>query len=76
MAKGAKLIEVPFPLNEKEHSIRGQLKILSKITRLKIKLWEDTNFVLVDVPLNPEETKKILPLFSFVYKNLWSSVSS
>lgn len=63
MAKGAKLIEVPFPLNEKEHSIRGQLKILSKITRLKIKLWEDTNFVLVDVPLNPEETKKILPLF-------------
>lgn len=63
MVKDAKLSDVPFPLHEKEHSVRRQLKVLSKVTRLKIKLWEDTNFVLVDVPLNPEETKKILPLF-------------
>ena len=63
MARKAKLIEVPFPLKEKEHSVWGQLKVLSEITRLKIKLWEDTTFILVDVPLNPEETKKILSLF-------------
>ena len=63
MARDAKLVEVPFPLSEKEHSVRRQLQILSKLTRLKIKLWEDTTFILADVPLNPEETKKILPLF-------------
>lgn len=62
MAREAKLVEVPFPLSEKEHSVRRQLQVLSELTRLKIKLWEDTTFILADVPLNPEETKKILPL--------------
>jgi len=63
MAKEAKLVDVPFPVKEKEHSVWGQLKLLMSLTGLKIKLWEDTTFILIDVPLNPDETKKILPLF-------------
>jgi len=62
MAKEARLVEVPFPLKEKEHSFRKQFRMMLAVTGLKVKLWEDTTFVLADVPLNPEETKKILPL--------------
>ena len=63
MARDAKLVEVPFPLTEKEHSFWKQFKVMLAVTGLKVKLWEDTTFILVDVPLNPAQTKKILPLF-------------
>ena len=62
MARDAKSVEVPFPLKEKEHSFWKQFKVMLAIAGLKIKLWEDTTFVLIDVPLNPDEAKKILPL--------------
>ena len=62
MAKEEKSVEVPFPLKEKEHSAWKQFKVMLAIAGLKIKLWEDTTFVLMDVPLHPDETKKILPL--------------
>jgi acetoacetate decarboxylase len=63
MAREAKRVEVPFPLGEKEHSVRKQFKLMLALNGLKVKLWEDTTFILIDVPLNPDETKKILPLF-------------
>jgi len=62
MAKDAQLFEVPFPVNEKDHSVRNHFKVMMAVAGLKVKLWEDTTFILVDVPLDPEETKKILPL--------------
>lgn len=62
MTKEAKLIEVPFPLKEKDHRFWKQVRMMLAVTGLRIKLWEDTTFVLADVPLNPDETKKILPL--------------
>jgi acetoacetate decarboxylase len=62
MAREARLVEVPFPINEKEHGFWKQFKVMLAVTRLKVKLWEDTTFILVDVPLNPEESNKILPL--------------
>lgn len=68
MAREAKLIDVPFPLNEKEHSILKQLKLLLSLSGLKVKLWEDTTFILADVPLNPDATKKILPLLMWLDK--------
>ena len=68
MAREAKSVEVPFPLKEKEHSFWKQFQIMLAITGLKIKLWEDTTFVLMDVPLHPDETKKILPLLMYLDK--------
>ena len=62
MKKEVKLVDMPFPLKEKEHSLWKQLKLMLSLGGLKVKLWEDTTFILVDVALNPEETKKILPL--------------
>lgn len=69
MAREARLVEVPFSLNEKEHGFWKQFKIMLSVIRLKVKLWEDTTFILVDVPLNPEEAKKILPLFMCLDKS-------
>ncbi|MBN1364200.1 MAG: acetoacetate decarboxylase family protein [Syntrophaceae bacterium] len=68
MAKKSKLMEVPFGLKEKKHGFWKQFGVLLKVAGLKVNLWEDTTFVLIDVPLNPEETKKILPLFMFLDK--------
>lgn len=62
MAKEARRVEVPFGLTEKEHGFRKQFKMMLAVTGLKVKLWEDTTFVLADVPLNPDEAGKILPL--------------
>lgn len=59
---------VPFPLEETEHSFWNLFKTMINLTRLRIKLWEDTTFVLIDVPLNPVEAKKILPMLMFLSK--------
>jgi acetoacetate decarboxylase len=69
MAREAKLVEVPFGLKEKEHGFWKQFKVMLAVTGLKVKLWEDTTFILVDVPLNPEATKKILPMFMCLDKS-------
>jgi acetoacetate decarboxylase len=68
MAKEAKSAVVPFPVKEKEHSFWRLFKVMLAVTRSKVKLWEDTTFVLIDVPLNPVETKKILPMFMCLSK--------
>jgi acetoacetate decarboxylase len=68
MTKKAQSAVVPFPIDEKEHSFRGLVKTMLSVTGLRIKLWEDTTFVLADVPLNPVEAGKILPLFMFLRK--------
>ena len=62
MAGDVKLVDVPFPIKEKEHSVWKQFKVMLAVTGLQIKLWEDTTFVLIDVPLHAGHAKKILPL--------------
>jgi len=58
-----RLTEVPFGLREKNRGFWKQFKAMLAVAGLKVKLWEDTTFVLVDVPLNPAASHKILPLF-------------
>lgn len=68
MAKYPTSAVVPFPVNEKKHSIWKLFKVMLEVTALKVKLWEDTTFILIDVPLNPIEAKKILPMFMWLRK--------
>jgi acetoacetate decarboxylase len=59
---------VPFPIEEKNHGFGRLFRTMLAVLGLRVKLWEDTTFILVDVPLNPAEAKKILPLFMFLRK--------
>lgn len=68
MIKSTGTSVVSFPLEEIEHSFWNLFKTLIKLMRLRIKLWEDTTFVLIDVPLNPVEAKKSLPMLMFLSK--------
>jgi acetoacetate decarboxylase len=51
--------DFPFPAYRKTAGsmMKSQLDML----RLKVKLWEDARFVLVDLPLNPVAANRILP---------------
>ena len=46
MAREANLVDVPFPVKEKEHSLWKQLKLMLFLGGLKVKLWEDTTFIV------------------------------
>ncbi len=54
-----------FPFDSGDKSMARLLANTVAMARGRIKLWENAYFVFVDVPLNPEETKKILPLGMF-----------
>ncbi|MBN2158783.1 MAG: acetoacetate decarboxylase family protein [Spirochaetes bacterium] len=68
MTRKARSAVVPFPVNEKSPGFGGLFRVMRDIASLKIKLWEDTTFVLVDVPVNPDEANKILPALMFLRK--------
>lgn len=68
MSKAKSPSIVPFPLEENRHSLRSLFMTMISLTRLKIKIWENATFVLIDLPLNYTEAKKILPMFMFLSK--------
>jgi acetoacetate decarboxylase len=57
-----------YPYGEKPPSYAGILRVFFKLIGLKIKLWEEAEFLLVDVPLNEGKAKKLLPMMMFLRK--------
>jgi Acetoacetate decarboxylase (ADC) len=51
-----------FPFDSGGRSRAALISRFVALLRLKVKLWEDAHFLLIDLPLNPEAVKKILPL--------------
>ncbi len=54
---------VPFPLEEKNPSFQQAFHSLNHVRKLNVDLWKDAVFVMGDIPVDPEEARKILPLF-------------
>ncbi|MDY6905756.1 MAG: acetoacetate decarboxylase family protein [Thermodesulfobacteriota bacterium] len=64
MKKGNIPEEVPFPVTEQNPTYRSFFRMAFYFSvLLKIKLWEDANFVLADIPVRPDAARKILPWY-------------
>jgi acetoacetate decarboxylase len=51
-----------FPFDSGPKSIFGMMASIFALLRCKVKMWENGHCVLIDVPINPREAKKLLPL--------------
>jgi Acetoacetate decarboxylase (ADC) len=51
-----------FPFDSGSKSIKALLSRFAALARMRVKLWENAYFLLIDLPLNPQAAKKILPL--------------
>ncbi len=58
--------DFPFPAYGK--NLSSMLKSQLDMLRLKIKLWEDARFVLVDLPVDPNAANRILPACMWLRK--------
>jgi acetoacetate decarboxylase len=57
-----------FPFDTGSKSTMSLLSRFISLFRLKVTLWENAQFVLINLPLNPQTAKKILPLGMFLRK--------
>jgi acetoacetate decarboxylase len=57
-----------FPFDSGSKSTMSLVSRFVSLLRLKVTLWENAHFLLVDLPLNPSAAKKILPLGMFLRK--------
>ena len=56
--------EVPFPVSQQSPTFREIFRMAYYLNiRLKVKLWENADFILADIPVKPEEARKILPWY-------------
>jgi acetoacetate decarboxylase len=63
MNKDQGLAHIPsFPFDSGSKSISGMLANVVALLRCKTKMWENGHLVLIDVPVNPREAQKLLPL--------------
>lgn len=51
-----------FPFNHGPKSIFGMVGNVISLLRCKTKMWENGRIVIIDVPVNSENAKKLLPL--------------
>lgn len=63
MENNQELPHIPsFPFDAGSTSLIDLLSNFVALMRFKVKLWENAKFVLIDLPLNREAAKKLLPL--------------
>lgn len=53
--------EIPFGIDEKP-SFKAFTRSWMLMRKRKVKLWENARFILIDLPLNADTVKRILPL--------------
>lgn len=51
-----------FPFNDGKKSVYGMVKNVISLIRGKTNMWENGRIIIIDVPLNTDEAKKLLPL--------------
>lgn len=50
-----------FPFDSGPKTLFGMMGNIFNLLRCKVKMWEKGHFVMVDVPINPVEVRKLLP---------------